>query len=883
MSLADFDAIVIRRKTNVKKKRSRAGMNDLEKEMKDMGNLSQSLQQVEKTGNNITLHLKIHLANKDTVNLNIQDTAKVSDVIDQLKSKLGITLNLFYLCELKENTQIPTKFFNNTKTLFQEKINDSSNLGFRMQWICPFNASQKTSGEKNIDYIYQCLKTTMFEEPFPIERKIANALAAVAIQMTFGNFKEQEATLIDIGRFCNPMVIENYGKENMLRSSMGIHEKLKNQTNLNTLKLSFIQMAQRSHSFGATMFDSVLSGKKVHVGIVYDGIIVYLSDLIEDITFYPMHDIKSIYSTGDSAVVYFKNNKNLQIKTGRAEKLVSLLSGYFYLCGETSPDVEKPVSLHFAEDDKLFDFSKKREEIVFLTNRLSYFHENIQVAAADAYLEQIAPKRILASILTAIKQNHNLTTINFASTDVSITQLTVFAESIDRTFKSRGGKDVQETFNAQELSLADNMELGKTNEFAKALCLILKSPIALKRIDLSNIGLTDDIAKNIVDGFRACNSLEYLNLSNNSELSGSALQTVLRSINRNALFRLDIRGLALTRQDAGQVIRLISDFPNLQQLIIKNNNIGAGGAELGNLVQRLKKLQILDVRHCGLPKDIVHSILKGLADSRVLKELRLSGNDGMGDVISYISDITEEGKIVKFPPINRLDVAGVDLSTSDVKRLMKIIQRPVCHLNAIDVSGAKLKGDMSKIFEILLAYEKTNLCITQFSANDCQISDSCASYMVNYLSCTTKLTKFKVGYNSSLFRKGNYVCIAEMIRGNKTLKNLHISGMNFPAEQIGSIFDAIINHPSLIKLSLDGNPLGSYMNKVSDLLMMCQHLSVLRLRKLEAITKDELINWLNNELPQTMSVDKICLEQNGLKTSDIKKAMDDHPTIHFVL
>ncbi|KAL7719693.1 FERM domain-containing protein [Entamoeba marina] len=836
MSLADFDKIIIRRKTNQKKKKTRVGLNDLEKEMKDIASVSKTLHSVEKTGNNITLHLKIHLASKEMIILNVLDTTKVKDVIQQLKEKVGVTLNLFYLCEVREDNNEPIKFFNSQRTLHQEKITDTTPLGFRTQWIAPF---KQKYNDKNVDYLYNCLRTAIVETRFPVERKIANVLASVMIQMNFGNYREQEATLIDITKYCNSLVIQNYGKDNMVRSCLGVHEKLKGQTNLVTLKQSFLQMIQRAHSYGATMFEAVLSGKKVHVGVVYDGIIVYLSDLIEDLQFYPIDSIRSVYSTGDAAVIFFNNNKNLQIKTGKPEKLVTLVSGYFYLNGNTSAD--------------------KRKEIVFLTNRLSHFHETIQLSAADAYLDQYAPKKFTTAIVNAIKQGSNLTTVNFASSNLGLTQFTVFAESVDRTFKSRGGKDVEETFNVQELILADNTELGKMVDFAKACCLVLKSPIALKRIDLSNLGITEEVGKELVDGFRACNSLEYLNLSNNPFLGSDSLQAILRSINKNALFRLDIRNCGVKRQDATQIIRVIQDFPNLQQLIIKNNAIGASGTEFAKLVSKLKKLQVLDVRRCGLPKDQIIGILKGLSDNRVLKDLRLSGNEGVNDVIGYIHDATEEGKVVKFPPISRLDIAGEELTASSAKKVVKLMQRPSCHFSAIDVSGAKLKSDISKICETLLSYEKSQTFLSQLSCNNCLLSDASISYIVNYVSSTNKLTKFKIGYNTSLFKKGNYNWISDMIRGNKTLKNLHLSGLGLHAEQFVSITDSIANHPCLLKLSLDGNPVGSYLHKIGEMLVLCQHLTTLRLRNLEGVTKSELADWLNNSLPQNLSLEKISI------------------------
>jgi len=270
-----------------------------------------------------------------------------------------------------------------------------------------------------------------------------------------------------------------------------------------------------------------------------------------------------------------------------------------------------------------------------------------------------------------------------------------------------------------------------------------------------------------------------------------------------------------------------------------------------------------------------------LAENRLFKELRLSGNDDMGGVVSYIADVTEEGKAVKFPPIVRLDIAGSDLSSGDVKKLIKIINRPTIHITSIDVSGSKLRGDMAKIFDILLAMEKTQNSVLQLKVNDCQIADSAVTNMKNYISSTTKLTTFKVGYNTTLFKKGNYSFISEMIRANTTLKNLDLSGMNFTSEQVTPIFDAILNHPTLVKLTFDANPVGQYLNKIAELLMMCQHLVVLRLRNLENVSKEELVNWLNNSLPDTMSVEKICLQGNGLTSEDISKAMDSHPTVHF--
>ena len=108
-------------------------------------------------------------------------------------------------------------------------------------------------------------------------------------------------------------------------------------------------------------------------------------------------------------------------------------------------------------------------------------------------------------------------------------------------------------------------------QFAPYLTLILRSPVALKRIDLRNIGLNDETAKVLVDGFKACNSLEYLSLGDNKNLTSNIVQLILKSINRSALGRLDIRGIKTTPQEQwmikrrfNQMVKVAFDKENIE-------------------------------------------------------------------------------------------------------------------------------------------------------------------------------------------------------------------------------------------------------------------------------------------------------------------------------
>lgn len=671
----------------------------------------------------------------------------------------------------------------------------------------------------------------------------------------------------------------------MIRAVALVHQKLLNKNSSVQLIDSYIKMSQTSSSYGATMFDGIISGKKVLIGVVFDGIIVFLSDVMEDVQFYPINEIRNFCAANDSVYIYFKNNKNLQIKTGRPERLVELLAGYYYLAGEKSDDVEIPINLSLIQKSNVLHLNYSRKEIIFLDNRLKYFSDIIYTNAQDNGLTQAnaLPKKVMSPIRVAISNGSNLNFIHLESSDVSMLQYTIFADSLVQSFRARGGKEVKETLNAQGISISDNTGLASTIEFAQATNKIFKSPIALKRIFMSNIGLTEEVAKDLCEGFRASNSLDHLSIGRNPKI-GSSLTQILRSINRNSLHILDIRNCGITKENANQVLRAIEDFQNLNTLIIKDNDLSSVTTEFTKIMLKAKKLTALDVRNCNLSKDALFAIFKGLVDNRVLKDLRISGNEGLSSAIGYICDCYTE-KVVKIPPIARLDVASESIDSGDVKKIVKSMKLPQCHINALDISGCKLKEDFGKMTETFLEFEKTDKCITQLTCTNCQLSDKSIPKIVDYLKQTTRLTKFKCGFNTSLFKKGEFGFIAEMIKGNQTLYNIHLSGMNFSSDHVDEIFNAIANHPNIVKLALDSNPVVNYLDKISGLLVADSKLQVLKMRKLESITKDELCDWLNHGLPDSsaLKVEKIVLTNNNLTSSDIKEAIEKHPSVHFVL
>jgi len=125
-------------------------MNELERDMKEMSTVTGSLDKVEKSGNNITLHLKVRLADGAIEEMNILDTTKIVDVVAELKQRLKISFDIFFLCELKEDGFYPVKFYNSFKTLYQERITDKTIIGFRMNWIVPLDLDNMADNDMDI-------------------------------------------------------------------------------------------------------------------------------------------------------------------------------------------------------------------------------------------------------------------------------------------------------------------------------------------------------------------------------------------------------------------------------------------------------------------------------------------------------------------------------------------------------------------------------------------------------------------------------------------------------------------------------------------------------------------------------------------------------------
>ena len=167
------------------------------------------------------------------------------------------------------------------------------------------------------------------------------------------------------------------------------------------------------------------------------------------------------------------------------------------------------------------------------------------------------------------------------------------------------------------------------------------------------------------------------------------------------------RGQAHADKAAVQVLEDIGSLHNLSTLSLANNSLGQqGGTVLGNVLERLVRLESLDLSRCNLGSKGASSVAQGLCRITGLQRLMLAGNGickGANDVCAVFSSLLE---------LNELDISNNKLGpeggatlASSLKFLSAIVRLDVSN-NLLGADGesmlAKQLGSFARLAELNL-------------------------------------------------------------------------------------------------------------------------------------------------------------------------------------
>ncbi|XP_072893806.1 NACHT, LRR and PYD domains-containing protein 3-like isoform X2 [Hemitrygon akajei] len=179
----------------------------------------------------------------------------------------------------------------------------------------------------------------------------------------------------------------------------------------------------------------------------------------------------------------------------------------------------------------------------------------------------------------------------------------------------------------QELRLGGN-ELGDSG--VKLVSAALRNPeCKIQKLGLSDVGLRDSGAEDLVSALSTNLSLTELDLSGNKLLaSGVKLVSAALSNPECKIQKLELKRVGLTDSGAEDLASALSTNPSLTELSLSVNSLGDSGvkpvsAALRNPECKIQKLWLCDV---GLTDSGAEDFVSALSTNPSLRELSLSGN-----------------------------------------------------------------------------------------------------------------------------------------------------------------------------------------------------------------------------------------------------------------
>lgn len=170
----------------------------------------------------------------------------------------------------------------------------------------------------------------------------------------------------------------------------------------------------------------------------------------------------------------------------------------------------------------------------------------------------------------------------------------------------------------------------------------------LKKLRLSNIGLTKENSKYLLDGFKQLKSKEFSRMDfshNNLEYEGfNFIVEAIKQLNVEKLHHLDFRYSNLGKNSIELISKLLKKTKNLQQIILDGNKLGGCQNDsnlFDNFVRDLQSLKSISLHDNGIDGDNFRQMIP-LFFSKFETEIILS-NNCIGDGILPLCDRLKQG------------------------------------------------------------------------------------------------------------------------------------------------------------------------------------------------------------------------------------------------
>ena len=419
-----------------------------------------------------------------------------------------------------------------------------------------------------------------------------------------------------------------------------------------------------------------------------------------------------------------------------------------------------------------------------------------------------------------------------------------------------------------------NMELEELhlsgNNLGEGMLIVAKALqqiSSLKSLDLGYNNISKEVSDELALAIKANEQLKKIGLYSTNLKSSSVV--ILQSLsNISTLKYLNINNNQITEEAGEALASVIMCNTGLQELYLRNNNLGKGMLKVAKALQHITSLKLLNLGDNCISNEVSKELAVALKSSQNLEKLWLY------DCNLKLSAIDILQSLSTISTLHLLNMNDSQITEEAGEALASVILHNM-ELEELHLSGNNLGEGMlivTKALQQILSLKSLDLGYNNISK---EVSDELALA----IAANEQLEEVRL-YNTNL--KSLSVVILQSLSNISTLKYLNINNNQITKEAGEALASVIMYNTGLQELYLRNNNLGEGMLKVAKAL---QHITSLKLLNLgDNCISNEVSKELAVALKSSQNLEKLWLYDCNLKLSaiDILQSLSIISTLHLL-
>ena len=295
---------------------------------------------------------------------------------------------------------------------------------------------------------------------------------------------------------------------------------------------------------------------------------------------------------------------------------------------------------------------------------------------------------------------------------------------------------------------------------------------SLKLLNLSNCNLPKEICNELAHVIASNIHVEELLLSNNYDWCSSTIIIFLQALSKISTLKvLDLQGNQITEEAGEHLASILFNNPNLEQIILNDNNISKGMFYIAKALQKCTSLTFLDLGNNNFPAEVCHELSLAIQSNQHLVSLALFSNNLKLNILQSMTKISNL-KVLSLKNTQLFQQAGEYLSSI-------ILQNT--GLICLDLSDNHLGSGALHVIQAMQCLTQLkilNLSNIKLTLSK-KLSEDCGKALLCGLMNNTNLENVNLSNNNI---GPIAIQVAKGLQHISSLKSLNLRNCNLPKE-----------------------------------------------------------------------------------------------------